>query len=385
MNERRSGDTVSDRIGSSERPLRHFVLPFILGVGLWMRLSNFADAAERTWVLLAGQPGTSPRGDPGSVALDGVGITAQFNKPGNIALDGAGNLYVLDQCDTVVRKVAPNGSVTTLAKLPDVKFDIDVEQRAGIAVDKGGDVYVSEPGRDRIVKISPKGSVSGYAGSQVGRRDGPASSALFAGPLGLALDKAGNLYVADSGNSAIRRITPEGVVTTVAGGPRGLVDGPIGKARFDTPESLAIDKEGNIYVAEFPEVDDEGHEGRTDDASTLRRIGVDGKVTTLHENAYSPGRENRVAPASTWVNWPDIEADTSIALDSQGLLYMISGGLRRVDPSKHDYYSDSHSDLGIQDVPEIARGKTVGIAIDDQGDVYVSDSDANAIFKAARP
>ena len=358
-----------------------FVSPFILGVSLWMHASTFAGAGERTWVLLAGQPATSPRGDPGSVALDGPGITAQFNKPGNVALDGAGNLYVLDQCDTVVRKVAPNGAVTTLAKLPDVKFDIDLEERAGIAVDKGGAVYVSEPGHDRIVKISPTGSVSVYAGSQAGRRDGPASSALFANPLGLALDKAGNLYVADSGNSAIRRITPEGVVTTIAGGPRGLVDGPTGKARFDTPVSLAIDKAGNIYVAEFPEVD---NEGRTDQASTLRRIGVDGHVTTLHENPYSPARENRVKPASTSVNWPDIDTDTSVALDSQGLLYMSAGSLRRVDPSKHDY-SALHPDLVIEDTSEIARGKTVGIVTDDEGDVYVSDSDASAIFKAARP
>ena len=351
------------------------VASLILGMSLWTQASTCAAAAgERTWAVLAGR-------GPGTGVVDGPGPTAQFNGPGNIALDGAGNLYVLDQYDTVVRRVAPNGTVTTFAQLPDVKFDINADQRAGIAVDKNGTVYVSEPSRDRLVKIAPNGFVTPYAGSQPGRRDGPALSALFAIPAGLALDTAGNLYVADSGNSTIRKITPQGIVTTIAGGPRpGLVDGPTAKARFDTPASLAIDKQGNIYVTEFLDVD---NEGRPDRASTLRKIGVDGKATTLIEDYFSDARENYVTTKPTMTYGWHIDDDTSIALDSQGLLYIFAdGGLKRVDPSKH-YEPNSPTGLDIQDVPDIVRGKSVGIAISERGDVYVSDSDIATIFKAA--
>ena len=144
-------------------------------------------------------------GGPGGGSKDGVGTAAQFFEPGGLAIDGAGNLYVADTRNQQVRKVAPDGTVTTLA---------------------------------------------GQAGVN-GNQDGKGSGALFTDPQGVAVDAAGNVYVAEWGNHQIRRISPDGTVTTVAGdGYVGMTDGTGPGALFHQPFGVAIDGNGNLYVAD---------------------------------------------------------------------------------------------------------------------------------------
>jgi hypothetical protein len=394
LNQLPPGAAVSEWAHSSTRTPRLWLVAIALGCGLWMDVPAFADTEPGIWFLWAGQPGSAPRvpadmltqeRKPVRGRVDGPGITAQFDGPGNIAVDGTGNLYVLDQYDTVVRKISANGTVATLARLPNTRSALGAEARAGIVVDGGGTLYVSEPALNRIVKISTEGTVSVYAGStQAGRRNGPAASALFSEPRGLALDKAGNLYVADAGNSAIRRITPAGVVTTIAGSQPGLVDGPISTARFDTPSSLAIDKEGNIYVGEYLVVNDEG---RADPTGAIRRIGADGKVITLCEDSYAGARENRVAPvpAPPWGDCSDLGPYTVIVFDSQGLLYRLTAdGLERIDPAK-PYSPDASTVFDVRNDPGIPWASTGGIAMDRQGNMYATDPELAGIFKATPP
>ena len=124
----------------------------------------------------------------------------------------------------------------------------------GVAVDSAGNVYVADTGNNTIRKVTPAGVVTtlaGLAGSS-GSADGTGSAARFNYPSGVAVDSAGNVYVADTGNNTIRKVTPAGVVTTLAGlaGSPGSADGTGSAARFYYPHGVAVDSAGNVYVAD---------------------------------------------------------------------------------------------------------------------------------------
>ncbi len=204
---------------------------------------------------VAGRPG-----DPGSD--DGTRYEAQFFMPVSVALDTAGNLYVADALNDTIRKIKPGGVVTTLAGLAGNVGSADGKGGSarfccpmGVAVDLGGDVYVADTCNDLIRKVTPDGVVTTLAGqvahSDLGS-DGDGSAARFYHPMGLGVDRAGNVFVADSGNCAIRRVTPAGEVTTVAGRARhfGDADGVGSAARFDFLLDLKVDAAGNLYAAD---------------------------------------------------------------------------------------------------------------------------------------
>jgi serine/threonine protein kinase len=216
-------------------------------------------------------------GQPG--AADGTGSQARFSSPGGITVDSAGNIYVADTGNNTIRKISPNGEVRTLAGLPGQSGQIDdigatARFRAplGIAVDAAGNVYVSEFANNTIRKISPQGSVSTLAGSAAnpGWRDSAGDNAHFRNPWGLAVDKSANLFVADKDNFVIRKITPDGRVSTFAGQPGqpGFADGPAASARFKDPHGVALDGAGNLYVADTAN-------------NALRRISSAGVVSTV--------------------------------------------------------------------------------------------------------
>ena len=217
----------------------------------------------------AGQAGTS----------DGTGSAARFNHPDSVAVDAAGNVYVTDTGNATVRKITPAGVVTTLAGTAGMPGSADGSGSAasfrsptGIALDAAGNLYVSDTGSATIRKITSAGAVStlaGTAGSQ-GSADGTGAAARFSEPHGLTVDSAGNVYVADTKNDTIRKITSGGVVTTMAGkaGVAGFADGLGATARFNQPYGVAVDSTGNVYVA------DTGND-------TLRAITPGGATVTL--------------------------------------------------------------------------------------------------------
>jgi sugar lactone lactonase YvrE len=196
-------------------------------------------------------------GTPGYV--DGTGTGAQFSAPGNVALDPSGTiLYVADMISQCVRKVViATGVVTTLAGngmagyVDGTGMEAEFTFPRGITVDAAGNLYVAEYFGHHIRKITPAGVVTTVAGTgDQDYVDGPAATARFAFPASLTVDAAGNLYVVDAGNRCIRQITPAGEVTTLAGGTRGYLDGPALTAMFDGPESIAITSDGIIYVSD---------------------------------------------------------------------------------------------------------------------------------------
>ncbi len=207
-------------------------------------------------------------GSAGSV--DGIGVEASFSSPTGVDMDNNGNMYVADYSGGKIRKITPEGNVSTLSgafSLPN-----------GIAVDDNDNIFVTEWG-NRIKKISSTGIVSTFAGSGVaGYADGIGTSAQFSNPSDVEVDAEGNLYVSEHHGNRIRKITPAGEVSILAGsidGTTGSTDGIGTAARFNNPTGIALDGAGNIYVADFSN-------------NRIRKITSSGVVSTFVTGVTSP-------------------------------------------------------------------------------------------------
>jgi kumamolisin len=196
-----------------------------------------------------------------SGTLNGTLAGAEFYDPQNLAVDSTGNVYVADGAGNTIRKILTTGSVITLAGSGVAGLSNGSGNSArfndptGVAVDASGNVYVADSGNNEVRKITPSGAVSLLAGSAsgaYGSADGTGSSARFYKPSGVAVDGSGNVYVTDSYNNTVRMITPAGVVTTIAGaaGVAENTDGLAAAARFYTPGDIAVDASGVLYVAD---------------------------------------------------------------------------------------------------------------------------------------
>ncbi len=235
---------------------------------------------------------------------DGMGTGAAFNDPMGLARDAAGNVFVCDARNHVIRKITAAGVVSTLAGMPGIEGAVDgvggmarFRFPADIAVSPGGDLYVADSGNHCIRKVKPDGTVSTVAGNPgitndvatdygagyavVPRQlDGVGNDARFNSPSGIAYAPAGYLYVSDTGNHIIRRVDLDGAVTTLAGkaGVWGAADGTAGNARFNAPLGMCIGSDGNLYIA-----DSENH--------TIRCMTPQAAVTTFSGSPAEPGRK----------------------------------------------------------------------------------------------
>jgi len=195
-------------------------------------------------------------GEPGF--KDGTASVAQFNYPCGVAVDSSGNVYVADSYNERIRKITPAGVVSTLAGSGEEGFIDGSSSTAqfntpcGVAVDSSGNVYVADSANHRIRKITPSGIVNTFAGSgKQGFKDGTGSTAQFNYPYGIAVNPKDNIYVADTYNCRIREITPAGVVSTLAGsGEEGFIDGSSDVAQFDYPMGISVDSKNNVYIAD---------------------------------------------------------------------------------------------------------------------------------------
>lgn len=215
---------------------------------------------------------TTLAGSTGGDAL-GTGSAAQFNYPYDVAVDGSGNVYVVDTHNHKIKKVTPAGVVTLLAGSTGGYADgtgssAQFYYPTGAATDAAGNVYVAEKDSHKIRKITPEGVVTTLAGSSNGYSDGTGTAALFSSPMNLTVDADGNVYVVDHGNHKIRKITPNGVVTTFAGSTEGDTDGTGTAAKFRYPYSIDVDPSGNLWV-----IDTHNHK--------LKKITPAGVVTTV--------------------------------------------------------------------------------------------------------
>jgi len=173
--------------------------------------------------------------------LDGIGRNAQFVNPSSLTTDDSGNVYVIDYGNRNIRKITPAAVVTTLAKNAG---------SFGIAIDHSGYLYTTF--NNSICKISPSGIITTIAGSDsAGLLNATGSNALFNRPWGLTVDAGGNIYVADEGNNLVRKINQQGIVSTLAGDTvPGYANGLDNAASFNQPEGITVDSAGNIYVTD---------------------------------------------------------------------------------------------------------------------------------------
>ena len=333
-------------------------------------LNSTVLAPGYLWTTLAGKLGIAGY-------ANGVGAAAQFNFPSKSTLADDGTLYVADTPNDIIRKVTPQGNVTLFAgayatdgTANGLTNEARFTKPYDILADQSGNIYVADTFNSAIRLIRPDGMVTNFVGHPgvSGSNDGTGTNALFFKPYALTLDQAGTLYVADTGNSTIRKVSKNGVVTTWAGalGITGTNDGPHDVALFREPRGLAIDASGNVFVA-----DQLNH--------TIRKITAEGVVSTFAgaplEIGFADGQGN-----SARFNYP-----SGVALDNAGTLFVADRNnhvIRRITssglvatiggtPGKGDRHDGVGSEAWFN-TPE-------GILVDAAGVLYVTDTGNSAI------
>ncbi|MBY0245045.1 MAG: hypothetical protein K2Q03_06300 [Sphingobacteriaceae bacterium] len=317
---------------------------------------------------------------------DGNGASAQFNRPVGIAVDAAGNVYVSDYENQRIRKITPSGTVSTLAGSGTAGYadgsgaTAQFNKPNGLAVDATGNVYVADQMNHRIRKVTPDGTVSTLAGSGTeGFADGNGTSAQFNTPQRLAVDATGNVYVADGGNHRIRKITPSGTVSTLAGsGTAGYADGNGANAQFNYPGGVAVDAAGNVYVADY-----ENHR--------IRKITPSGTVSTL-AGSGKDGFGGTYSFADGNGASAEFASPAGVAVDAAGNVYVAQNWryhlIRKITPSGTASTLAGH--------PQISRkyadgnGASAGfsdpsdVAVDAAGNLYVADTNNFRIRKITK-
>jgi sugar lactone lactonase YvrE len=314
-------------------------------------------------------PGTGSAGwqlfvgsSAGAGRANGPGANARFNRPSSIAVDRNGNAYVADSANGTIRKISSSGSVSTLAGDPmgsgTYKDGLGTAARflypEGVAVDFNGNVYVAD--RAKIRKVSPSGQVTTVAGSGTeGSANGSATSAQFNRPLGLCVDLSGNVYVADTGNHTVRKISPSGMVSTIGGQAEtpGYRNGTAAASLFDRPRGVAVDSSGNVYVAE-----ESGVVRKISSTQVVSKVA--GEITSWMGGDVYDGGGSNVLPSLIW-------NPSGISLDAAGNLYVV-GGSDSVFRVSGDGTTTKLTLPSIQNGPGIT-----GIASSAGGTLYVLD------------
>ena len=323
----------------------------------------------------AGWPGSSGN-------ANGAGRAARLADAGGVRTDAQGNVFVADSSNYTIRRITPQGVVSTFAGVPDVSGSADGPASAatfagvgGVAIDAAGNVYVADSGNYTVRKITSSGTVStlaGVAGTR-GETDGTGSAARFYDPQNLAVDASGNIYVSDGKGDVIRKVTPSGVVTTVAGTPMtpGSADGTGSGAQFNNPTGITVDLLGNIYVA------DNGND-------TVRKIAPGAVVTTIAGKPLVSGSADGTGSAASF------DAPAGVGADSSGNVYVADSGndtIRAISPS--GFVTTIAGSAGAADsvdgISTAARFNTPGdVCVDNSGVIYVADAGNSTIRRIIR-
>ncbi|MBT9503735.1 MAG: hypothetical protein IV092_21010 [Burkholderiaceae bacterium] len=252
---------------------------------------------------------------------DGPGAVSRFYGPQGMSVDSSGAVSIADTGAGRIRRMDPNGMVSTIPTRANGAEAASITRPETVMAGPDGSLYVA--GQHAIRKFSPEGILSLLAGKadDLGLTDGPGLDARFNGPLGLAIDRQGNLFVADTGNHRIRKISPAGVVTTAAGSNWGGIvkDGPALAATLQSPSGLAFDSKGNLYIS-----DTRSH--------TIRRLSTDGAISTFAGMANMEGDRDGAGAVARF-SYPN-----ALAFDSRDNLYVAdtrNHTIRRITPGGH--------------------------------------------------
>lgn len=315
---------------------------------------------------------------PGST--NGPGPTARFDHPVGLATDLSGNIYIADTENSTIRKITPDDNVSTLAGSPGNFGSADNFGASArfygpqaLAANSAGQLFVADTANSTIRKITAGGTVSTFAGaaSNFNSFDGTGAAAQFYHPEGVAIDAGGNIYVADTWNHTIRRITPAGTVTTLAGlaGNFGAADGTNSKARFNRPTGIAVDGATNIFIA-----DSLNH--------TVRKIAPSGTVSTIAGLAGVWGSSDGTNSAARFY------LPEGISIAANGALFVTDSGnqvLRKISLIGTNWVVATVA--GLEGISGSANGTgsnarfnfPAGIGFDNSGYMYVADIGNNTI------
>jgi cysteine-rich repeat protein len=264
----------------------------------------------------------------------GPAVAAQLAFPHDVAVDAAGAVFILDNENCRIRRVDPDGTITTIAGTGSCGYDGDggpataaeLSYPEGLALDGAGNLYIADTGNVRVRRVNAAGTISTVAGdgsSGFGGDGGPAIEAQFAAPRGLVVDGAGNLYIADTGNRRVRKVSAAGTVTTIAGtGASGAAGdgGPATAAQLALPVALALDAAGRLYIAD-------------DGSNRVRRVSAAGTISTYVGVGLAGFGGDGGAAAAALLDGP-----RGLALDAAGDLYISerdNARVRRVDAGDH--------------------------------------------------
>ncbi|TXN35211.1 gluconolactonase [Flagellimonas hymeniacidonis] len=300
---------------------------------------------------------------------DGTLENAQFSGPVDGVFDSNGNLFVVDNSTHKVRKITPDGVVSTFAGST-IGYEDGIGTEAkfrtpfGIAIDANSNIYVADAGNSRIRKITPEGAVSTFAGGDSGNEDGNALDAKFSTPHAIDTDGQGNLYVTDVLNHSIRKITPDGTVSTFAGSTVGDEDGIGSNAKLNRPRGLKVDAQGNIFI--------------TDSFNNkIKKITPQAQVTTIAGDVGG----NRDGNGTFAL----FNISLGIDVDTEGILYVAdtnNHSIRKINTSG-DVITYAGNGDGYEDGigAEAKFDRPFNIILEDEYTSYVMDLNNNRIRK----
>lgn len=311
-------------------------------------------------------------GSIGSSDLNG--IAASFNLPTVVAIDSFGNIFVVDRSNHKIRKITPTGDVTTFAgsgvsgSADGVGTAASFRYPDGAVFDSQNNLFISDQSNHKIRKVTPDGTVTTFAGSgTIGATEGVGSAASFYYPAGMAVDANDNLLVADYGNNKIRKITPDGTVTTFAGtGVAGAAEGTALTAQFNGVTGVCVDSFGNIFVADYYN-------------NKIRKIDSLGNVTTF-AGSGAIGSDNGIGTAASFY-YPAI-----VAVDAANNLFVTDQENHKIRKITTDGTVSTYAGNGTPGVNDGISTSAqfnfpTGVAVDDSNTVFVADYTNNKIRK----
>ncbi len=348
---------------------------FYLASQFQNRIYHVSAAGQLSIVAGNGPSGFSGDGGPATLA--------QLHDPSGITVDGAGNVFIADYGNNRVRKVTPNGVISTIAGNGTQGFSGDGGPAAsaqlyypwGVAVDAAGNLFIGDWGNSRVRKVTPGGVISTVAGNGAegfSGDGGPAASAQLRHPYGVALDGAGNLLIADCGNNRVRKMTPDGVISTVAGGgTSGLGDGgPAFSAQLYYPWSVAVDAVGDLFIADSWN-------------SRIRKVTPSGVISTVAGNGIwgFSGDGGPATSAQLFHPW-------GVSVDTAGHLFIADYGNNRIRKVTPDGVISTAAGNGTEGfcgdggpATSAQVNNAQGMTVDAAGNLFIADTGNNRVRK----